>query len=202
MAYEAGRFEDALREAKAVLDRAPGVAAMSKIAGLAAYRLGRWREAIRHLETCIEATGDQDHVPVLMDCFRALGRWAKVGDLWRQLRQSSPGTDVVAEARIVAAGALADSGDLDGAISLLSTGAHKALRNPAERHLRQWYALGDLYERAGDLPRARELFARVDRADADAFEVRSRLQSLGGDPRRTPRRSKSTRATEGEEART
>jgi tetratricopeptide (TPR) repeat protein len=193
-AYEAGRFQEALRDAKVVLDRAPRIEAMSKVAGLSAYRLGRWREAIRHLEPYIEATGDQDHVPVLMDSYRALGRWAKVGDLWRQLRRSSPGTEVMAEARIVTAGALADSGDLDGAISLMSTGAaHKSLRNPAERHLRQWYALGDLYERAGDLPRARELFARVDRADADAFDVRSRLQSLGGGPRRTRRGPKGDR---------
>ncbi len=187
-AYEAGRFDEAFRLAKLVGNRAPGIEAVDEVAGLAAYRLGRWREATRYLEGYIERSGDQDQIPVLMDCYRGLGRTAKVGGLWRDLRRLSPGREVLAEARIVAAGALADSGDLSGAISILSAGAvTRSLRNPAGRHLRQWYALADLYERAGDVPRARELFARVARADPEAFDVQSRLQSLGGGPRRTAR---------------
>ncbi|HTX63621.1 MAG TPA: tetratricopeptide repeat protein, partial [Acidimicrobiales bacterium] len=53
------------------------------------------------------------------------------------------------------------------------------LRNPSDRHLRQWYALADLYERAGDLPRARELFERVARVDHEAYDVLERLDALG-----------------------
>jgi tetratricopeptide (TPR) repeat protein len=179
-AYEAERFAEALRLAKQVLDWAPGVSILDMVAGLAAYRLGRWRDAARHLERYQAATGEQDLVPVLMDCMRALGRTARVGELWHELRRSSPGPEILAEARIVSAGSLADTGDLAGAIALLSVAAAKPLRNPAERHLRQWYALGDLYDRAGDVPRARELFTRVARTDPDAFDVHSRLQSLGG----------------------
>ena len=44
-AYERGRFQDALRAIKPVADEAPGVAAVRELAGLAAYRSGRWREA-------------------------------------------------------------------------------------------------------------------------------------------------------------
>ncbi|MGH8987732.1 MAG: tetratricopeptide repeat protein, partial [Acidimicrobiales bacterium] len=71
-------------------------------------------------------------------------------------------------------------------------GAARALRNPSDRHLRQWYALADLYERAGDLPRARELFQRVARADAGAYDVAERLDALGprgGRRRAGPRRA-------------
>jgi tetratricopeptide (TPR) repeat protein len=179
-AYEAGRFPEALRLAKAVLIDAPFVAAIVKVAGLASYRLGKWREAIKHLEAYTETSGDIDQTPALMDCYRALGRTMKVAELWTELRRGSPSTEVVAEARIVGAGALADTGDLGGAISLLAGGGTtKALRNPAERHLRQWYALGDLYERVGDVPRARDLFMRVARADPDAYDVQTRLESLG-----------------------
>ena len=56
-----------------------------------------------------------------MDCERALGHPRNVAKLWTQLRKQSPGPDVLAEARMVAAGSLADRGDLDGAISLLAT---------------------------------------------------------------------------------
>jgi tetratricopeptide (TPR) repeat protein len=179
-AYEAGRFQEALRLAKSVLTQAPTVSAIIKVAGLAAYRLGRWKDAIRQLELYAETSGDSDQTPALMDCYRALGRTTKVAELWTGLRQASPNTEVMAEARIVGAGALADTGDLGGAISLLTIGGtSKSLRNPAERHIRQWYALGDLYERAGDVPRARELFTRVAYADPEAYDVQTRLESLG-----------------------
>ena len=53
------------------------------------------------------------------------------------------------------------------------------LRNPAERHLRQWYVLADLYERAGDIPWAREYFECGRRADPTAYDVSDRLHGLG-----------------------
>jgi predicted TPR repeat methyltransferase len=56
--------------------------------------------------------------------------------------------------------------------------AARRVAKPVERHLRQWYALADLYERAGDIPKARDLFGRVAAADPDAFDIRSRLRSL------------------------
>jgi hypothetical protein len=52
------------------------------------------------------------------------------------------------------------------------------VRRPQERQLRQWYALADLYERAGDVLRARDLFSRISAADPEAFDVRSRLRAL------------------------
>ena len=188
-AYERGRYPEAARLAKQVADEAPAVAAVRELAGLAAYRSGRWREAIRHLNA-FTALGDSSaHVPALMDSHRALGQRGRVADLWSELRRQSPGPDVLAEARIVAAGSLADQGDLRGAIAVLATGgAAKALRNPAGRHLRQWYALADLYERAGDLPRARELFSRVLRAEPDAYDAAERLEGLGPDRSRRSRR--------------
>jgi tetratricopeptide (TPR) repeat protein len=168
------------------------VAAITKVAGLASYRLGRWRDGIKYLEIYAQTSGDIEQTPALMDCYRAMGRTLRVSELWTELRHASATTEVMAEARIVGAGALADTGDLGGAISLLAgSGSAKALRNPAERHLRQWYALGDLYERAGDVPRARDLFTRVAQVDRDAYDVRTRLESLGRQ-RRTGR-TKTTR---------
>jgi tetratricopeptide (TPR) repeat protein len=135
-----------------------------------------------------------NHLPELMDCQRALRKPKKVAELWTELRQSSPDPDVLAEGRIVAASSLAETGDLNGAISMLATaGASKNLRNPAERHLRQWYVLADFYERAGDIPRAREYFERVRHSEPDAFDVTERIRSLGPERRAAGGRKRTTR---------
>ena len=74
---------------------------------------------------------------------------------------------------------------------MLSTaGATKALRNPSERHIRQWYLLADLYERAGDVPEAREYFERLFRTDPEAYDVAERLRGLGPERRGRERRTK------------
>jgi len=191
-AYERGRYPEALRYATELLREVGSVQAVRRLAGFAAYRLGRWRDAARHLEAYVGVTDDPEAVPALMDSLRALGRHPKVAAVWGELRRRSPDADVLAEARMVAAGSLADRGQLLEAVELLvSAGVARALRNPSERHLRQWYALADLYERAGDLPRARELFARVARVDAEAYDVVDRLEALG--PARARRRPRGSR---------
>ncbi len=188
-AYERGRYQDALRAIKPVAEEAPAVAAVRELAGLAAYRSGRWRDASRHLQAYGALSDSSEHLPVLMDCQRALHKPKKVAELWAELRHSSPDPDILAEGRIVAAAALADSGDLKGAIAMLATaGATKALRNPSDRHVRQWYLLADLYERAGDVPRAREYFERILRADPEAYDVAERLRGLGAERRVRPKR--------------
>jgi hypothetical protein len=185
-AYERARYQDALSAIKPVAEEAPRVAAVRELAGLAAYRSGKWREALKHLEAFALLSDSSEHLPVLMDCQRALRKPKKVADLWTELRQSSPEPDVLSEGRIVAAASLAESGDLQGALSMLvDAGASKALRNPSNRHVRQWYLLADLYERAGDVPKARELFERILKADPEAYDVADRLTGLG--PVRKPR---------------
>ena len=50
-------------------------------------------------------------------------RYDHVEQLWRELREGSPAPDLMAEGRIVAAGALADQGDLKGALKPMERGA-------------------------------------------------------------------------------
>ena len=61
------------------------------------------------------------------------------------------------------AGSRADRGRLRDAIATLDRRATDVKR-VQEHHLRLWYALADLFERAGEIPRARELFLRVRKA--------------------------------------
>jgi thioredoxin-like negative regulator of GroEL len=176
-AYERDRYQDAHRILKVLAERAPHAATVRELYGLTLYREGRWAEAIRELEAFRSMTDSYDQVPVLADCHRALRHWDEVAELWDELRRASPGAEVTAEGRIVAAGALADQGDIKGAIELLER-APLDVRRPKAHHLRLWYALADLYERAGDIPRARQLFARILQHDPDAFDVPQRVRGL------------------------
>ncbi len=129
-----------------------------------------------------------------MDCYRALGRRKRVEDLWTKLKGLSPEADVLVEGRLVVASTRAEGGDLSGAIDLLlSAGAGRALRHPAERHLRQWYVLAGFLEASGDLPGARRIFERVVRADPDLADAADRLGTLGR-PQRKGSRSQVGRA--------
>ena len=93
----------------------------------------------------------------------------------------TPGSQCfLVEGRLVFAADLAEQDKLAEAIELLlGAGAARDLRRPGDRHIRQWYLLADLCERAGDIPRARELFARVVVADPEMADAVSRLAALG-----------------------
>jgi len=156
---------------------APNVPEVRELAGLTLYRLGRWELAARELESFRELTGRTDLHPVLADCHRAQHRWADVGELWAELRASGASAAVLAEGRIVAAGALGDRGELTEAVRLLSANFQRP-RRAKEHHLRQAYALADLCEKAGEIPRARELFGWLKDQDELYVDVAERLASL------------------------
>lgn len=176
-AYERDRYPEALAELRVLARLAPEVGAIRELYGLTLYRLGRWREAARELRAFHDLTGSFDQHPVIADCERALGRDKAVLALWDALRKQGVDREVLVEGRLVVAGMMADRGDLEGAIALLGPGG-KSLRHPDTCHLRQWYALADLYERAGDLPRARELFSRVASFSPELFDTEDRLAAL------------------------
>ena len=195
-AYERERYRDASRILKTVVDAVPNAPSARELLGLSQYHQSFWKAALPNLEAFAALTGSVDQHPVRMDCHRALGRPRRVEELYNELRQGSPDPEVLSEGRLVLAGTRADRGDLTGAVTLLvESGAGRLVRNPAERHLRQWYVLGDLMERSGDLPKARELFLRIEAVDPDAYDVAERLESLGPPTkvRRTPNRPRGAR---------
>lgn len=178
-AFAADRFEDSRRILKPIVAEVPDLPEARELLGLTFYRLGKWREAITQLEAFSKLTGaSTEQHPVLADCYRAIGRHAKVAELWEELREASPSGELVNEGRIVAAGSLADQGRLADGLALLAKGFNFP-GDPREHHLRRAYALADLYERTGDVPQARRLFERVREADPDFVDVGDRLGALG-----------------------
>ena len=177
-AYERGRYPDALRMLTSLRRQVGGLAAVKELGGLIQYQMGHWREAIKELGDYHRMTSSLDQYPVVADCHRALRHYKVVESIWAELRQESAPAEVLTEARLVVAGSRADQGNLAGAIAVLD-GVRTDLRNPKLHHLRQWYALADLYERSGEIPRARDLFARVVRFEADFYDAAERLAGLG-----------------------
>jgi thioredoxin-like negative regulator of GroEL len=171
-------YEEARRMLKTLAEQAPGAPSVRELYGLTLYRLGRWKLAAGELEAFRELAGTTEQNPVLADCYRALKRYGRVEELWHDLRQASPSAALVTEGRIVMAGAMADQGRLSDAIEVLA-GGWKFPKNPQDHHLRRAYALADLYDRAGEAPRARELFRRIQRVDPRFADVQKRVRALG-----------------------
>lgn len=176
-AYEFERFDDSARILSGLAKEAPDVAEVRELLGLTRYRQERWRPAIRELERYRELTGSVEQHPVLMDCYRALGRWQEADELWDELRAASPSAAIVTEGRIVAAGTLADRGRIQDAVRVLEKGWRWPKR-PMEHHLRRAYVLADLYERNGEVVAAREMFRKVADVDPDLADAATRARSL------------------------
>lgn len=177
-AFAGDRFGEARQILSPIVREVPDLPEGRELYGLTLYRLGRWKEAARELDAFVELSGGStEQHPVLADCRRALQQYGEVDRLWEELRESSPNGALVAEGRIVAAGSLADRGDLAGAVRLLGKG-FRFPKEPREHHLRRAYALADLYERSGDIPQARALFGQLQRADPGFLDVADRVANL------------------------
>ena len=176
-AFEAERFGDAHKLLSSIESLAPGVPEVLELRGLSSYRLGKWKQAINDLTAFETSTGSVEQHHVLCDCARAMGHWNEVERYWRELGDASPNAELVEEGRIVYAGALADQGKLREGIRILEK-APRAPKKPKVQHLRRWYALADLYERAGELPKARRLFIEVNTLEPAFGDAGERARSL------------------------
>ena len=175
--FEREYYAEALRILKSLVKQAPTSASVRELLGLTLYRMGRWKQAIAELEQFRALSSSTEQHPVLADCYRAVHRYDEVDDLWDELRQASPSAELVTEGRIVAAGAAADQGRLSDAIAMLGKN-WRIPKQPRAYHLRRAYALADAYERAGDVPQARDLFERICRYDRQFADARKRARSL------------------------
>ncbi len=148
--------------------------------GLAAYSTGRWAQALSELRAARRMSGSHDHLPVMADCERGLGRPERALSL-----AGSPEADLLdasgrIEMRIVAAGARRDLGQLDAAILTLQVPELKAgVVQPWTARLR--YAYADALLAAGREDEARDWFEQAVLADPDGeTEADERLAELDG----------------------
>jgi Tfp pilus assembly protein PilF len=178
-AFEAHRYEDARKILNPMAKEYSDVSAVHEMLGLCLYRAGQWKRALVELETAIGINPDWifNHA-VLEDCHRALGNHQMVEKYWRELAEASPHPEILAEGRIVMAGSMADRGHITEALALMGKAANDQSR-PAEYHLRQWFVIADLYDKEGNVIKARQFFERIASHDPQFIDVAERLATLG-----------------------
>jgi tetratricopeptide (TPR) repeat protein len=178
-ALESGRTVEAERfgtEAKALAARS---GAIREILGLALYRRGRFRDALRELQAYRRLSGRLDQNHLIADSHRALDAPEKAVAVAREAldaRAHLP-AEARAEAAIVAGAALADLGRYEEALTLLrrfDRGSEAA--RPSD--LRVWYVIGDVLERSGRRRDAARAFRRILDHDANSFDAAERLARL------------------------
>lgn len=178
-AFEAHRYEEARKILGPMSKDYPEVSAVREMFGLCLYRAGQWKRALGELEVAVRLNPHWifNHA-VIADCHRALGDHQMVEQYWRELADASPHPELVAEGRIVMAGSLADRGLFVEALSLMEKAAGD-MKRPSEYHLRQWFVIADLYDRQGNVIKARQFFERIAMHDPQFVDVAERLATLG-----------------------
>jgi hypothetical protein len=121
----AGRYllddpELALEHAKAAGRRGGRIAAVREATGTAAYEAGDYSLALKELRTFRRMTGAEIHLPLMVDCERALGRVDKAMELAASSAAESLEPSEKVELAIVLAGMRRDQGDAQGVVDALS----------------------------------------------------------------------------------
>jgi tetratricopeptide (TPR) repeat protein len=178
-AFEAHRYEDARKILNPMAKEYADVSAVHEMLGLCLYRAGQWKRALTELEIAVSQNPDWifNHA-VIEDCHRALGNHQMVEKYWRELAEASPHPELLAEGRIVMAGSLADRKLFEEAHALMEKSAGD-MKRPSEYHLRQWFVIADLYDKQGNVIKARQFFERIALHDRQFVDVAERLATLG-----------------------
>ncbi|NUL44803.1 hypothetical protein F7P69_06290 [Cellulosimicrobium funkei] len=120
----AGRLLDidpqlAFEHALAASRRGGRLGCVREAVGLTAYGAGEYAEALREFRTYRRITGDNTHLPEMVDSERALGRLDKALELAGDVDHASLEKAIRAELVMVLSGIHRDQGDIDSALAVL-----------------------------------------------------------------------------------
>lgn len=160
-AFAAGRYPRAHQILLRAKKETTRVATVRELLGLTAYRMGRWDEALKELRTYRRIDGDTSHMPVEMDCQRALGRPQDVEKTWERYNELGGQASTDAESKVVYGAFLLDEGRGREAWKVVNPG--RISQNPKEWDLRQWYVAARVAARLGDGHTARQLLGAIER---------------------------------------
>ena len=121
----AGRLIDddpelAYEHAQAAVRRAGRVDVVREAAGLTAYRTGRFAEALRELRTVRRLNGSSEHLAVMADCERGLGRPERALALAQEEGAADLSDEGTVELALVVAGARLDLDQPEAAWAVLN----------------------------------------------------------------------------------
>jgi tetratricopeptide (TPR) repeat protein len=138
----------AYEHAKAAKALAARVGAVREAAGVTAYRAGDFAAALTELKAARRITGQPDHLPLLADCERALGRPDRALAVVADPERGRLDRAAQVELAIVASGARRDLGQPDAAVLALQ-GPELDSDSVEEWTVRLWYAYADALLAAG-----------------------------------------------------
>ncbi len=170
------RYRAAVPELRKAKELSPRSSTVRELLGLAAYRSGLWEEGLRELRTFRRITGDLIHMPVEMDCLRALGRNEDVEKTWQRIQELDISATISHEARVVYASYLLDEGRPRDAWPIIKP--KRLVASPSPGELRRWYVAARAALEAGDPDAARRIVAALDEQEVDfegVDELRNRL---------------------------
>ncbi len=172
--------ELAARHAQAAKARAGRVAVVRETAGIAAYHIGDWKEALSELRAARRMSGGPGLLAVMADAERGLGKPDKAIELAASPEARQLDAESSIELAIVVAGAHADMGQYEEARKALEV--HNPKLHPETlTDLRLSYAYADALVSAGESKVALERFAAVASADTHHLtDAADRVAELEG----------------------
>lgn len=172
--------ERAYAHAQAARDLASRVGVVREVLGVAAYRSGRWAEALAELRAARRLTGRNDYLPMMADSERALGRLDRALAVVRSPEAARLSRAAQIELLIVESGIRRDQGSAEAAAVVLQ------IPELNDGRIRPWsaslyYAYADALLDAGRIEDARNWFARAEAVDEnEETDASERLQQLDG----------------------
>lgn len=176
-AYAEDRYPAALPDLRKAKGLSPRSATVRELLGLAAYRTENWEESLRELRTFRRMSGDLIHMPIEMDCLRALDRPSEVTKTWERLQDLDTSPSVSHEARVVYASFLLGQGRAREAWQVIKPG--RLVASPSHAELRQWYVAAKVALAAGDTEAARKLVGALEQQEPDFEGVDELRAALG-----------------------
>jgi tetratricopeptide (TPR) repeat protein len=169
----------ALGHARAARARSARIAAVREAVGIAAYHCGDWAQALAELRAARRMGSKSPLLPLIADCERGLGRPERALELARGPEAAQLRGDEADELRIVAAGARADLGQLEQALTVLSTPQLDPARTGATA-ARLFYAYAETLLALDREDEALQWFLRAAGADVDGVtDAEDRVSELG-----------------------
>ena len=176
--YDKEHFKDAELILRSHIEEYPNIAELHELLGLCSYKVGDFQKAVTHLSLSKKKTKTKEHNHLLMDSHRALGEYRQTEALWKETASAEVPPELLAEARMVMAGAYANQGRYLAGITLLEEVLEQLPKDPQAYEVLETYVLADLYEQAGDFSKARQLFGWVQKQNPNLTDAEERLTAL------------------------
>ena len=172
--------ERAYAHARVARDLAARVGVVREVAGVAAYRVGNWAEALSELRAARRLTGRETYLPMMADSERALGRLDRALAVVHSDEAAALDRASQIELLIVESGIRRDQGQPDAAVIVLQV-PELIDRRPRPWSAALFYAYADALLAAGRTDDGRVWFARAAAADTNGdTDAEERFQELEG----------------------